>query len=332
MAAGEKWEIGFSILRRDLAKKAPPPVERRAGADRSREAVAKELWPPGLYPDTHISSLGLEGDAEARRLLRMALRDAWPAAKRFGWHVGNICELEPSESEVGYAGEDGTVFVKVRDPNKVRGRFYSYSFVLATLLHELTHFTVLGHGKAFYKRLAEAIAVCGADPAVRREARGHVCAELLNAVCENDGRRARALIGVLPEAVSCRLPGAGHQLPLEYAAHHGRVAITRLLLEARADPDCCASCASMPPLARAAARGNAKTAKLLLEAGAMRGREVLERLGSAPRSSAEGAATAEDVWAEGARSRPTSGRRRSESLPALGAARREDAARLRRGR
>ena len=27
----------------------------------------------------------------------------------------------------------------------------------------------------------------------------HVCAELLNAVCENDARRAKALLAVLPE-------------------------------------------------------------------------------------------------------------------------------------
>merc|ERR1712060_377764 len=105
----------------------------------------------------------------------------------------------------------------------------------------------------------------------KREVRGHVCAELLNAVCDNDARRARALLSALPEAAMCTRPNPGFQkqLPLEYAAHHGRVALTRLLLEARADANatCCAG--GMPPLARAAARGNTETARVLLGAGAM---------------------------------------------------------------
>ena len=35
----------------------------------------------------------------------------------------------------------------------------------------------------------------------------HVCSELLNAVCENDARRARALLAVLPEAAHARAFG-----------------------------------------------------------------------------------------------------------------------------
>lgn len=228
---------------------------------------------PQDYPEVQISSLGLAGDGEVRRLLRRALRDAWPAARRFGWRVENLCELEPKDGDVGYTAKDGTLFVKVRNPRK-GGQFYPYSFVLATLLHELTHLSILGHGKAFYRRLAEATTECGAEPAIRREVRSHVCGELLNAVCENDARRAKALLAVLPEAARCRPPpGLGSQLPLEYAAHHGRVALTKLLLEAKADAD--ASSVDVPPLARAAAQGNSKTMKVLLEAGAQRGRSML---------------------------------------------------------
>jgi len=223
------------------------------------------------YPDVQVSTLGLYGDAEVRRLLRRALRDAWPAVRRFGWQAGAVCELDPENRDVGYTSEDGTIFVKVRDPGKGNGRFYNYSFVLATLLHELTHLSVLGHGKAFYLQLVEAIGQCGAEPATRREVRMHVCAELLNAVCENDARRARAVLAVLPEAVACKMPGAGQQLPLEYAAHHGRVALTKLLIEARAEVDATCNSSGMPPLMRAAARGNKRTARVLLEAGAMSG-------------------------------------------------------------
>uniref|UniRef100_A0A7R9ZZR7 WLM domain-containing protein n=1 Tax=Pyrodinium bahamense TaxID=73915 RepID=A0A7R9ZZR7_9DINO len=252
-----------------------PRCGHRSGAGAPRAFALLES-----YPDVQVSSLGLWADADARRLLRRALRDAWPAARRFGWRVVAVCELDPENRDVGYTAEDGTLYVKVRDPAKGNGTFYSYSFVLETLLHELTHLSVLGHGKGFYRRLVEAVAECGAEPAVRREVHAHVCGELLNAVCENDARRARALLTVLPEAVSCRLPGPGRQLPLEYAAHHGRVALTKLLLEARADADATCGKGSMPPLIRATARGNKKTAQVLLEAGATSGQEAPDGMGS----------------------------------------------------
>lgn len=288
----------------------------------TRPQGALQLYPAHMYPDAHISSLGLDGDAEARRLLRQALRDCWPAAKKFGWQVGALCELEPGEKEVGYSAEDGTLFVKVRDPARMRGCFYSYSFVLATLLHEMTHMSVLGHGKSFYRCLAEAATLAGADPALRREVRAHICGELLNAVCDNDSRRARALLAVLPEAVSCRLPGVGNQLPLEYAAHHGRVALTRLLLEARADPDITCREDGVPPLARAAARGNAKTAMVLLEAGALRGRDALDNSDPSFLRAAASTDPSSDrrPSAAAAKRKPrskASGTRRSESLPSL---------------
>jgi len=240
-------------------------------------AVRNGPPPPGLaflepYPEVPVATLGLTGDAEVRRLLRKALRDAWPAARRFGWRISAVCELDPENQDVGYMGEDGTLCVKVRDPGAkgTKGLFYAYSFVLATMLHELTHLSILGHGKAFYTRLLEGLAHSGAEPSVRRESRAHICAELVNAVCENDARRAKALLAVLPEAAQCRLPGPDRQLPLEYAAHHGRVAITKLLLQARAEADVSPNGPSVPPLQRAEARGNRKTAQVLLNAGAMR--------------------------------------------------------------
>lgn len=213
-------------------------------------------------------------------MLRRALRHAWPAARRFGWQVGAVQELDPGDNDVGYTGEDGTLFVKVRDPTKGRSGFYTYSYVLATLLHELTHLSVLGHGKGFYRRFVEAVGESAAEPALKHQVHAHICAELLNAVCDNDARRARGLLAILPEAAQCRLQGVGNQLPLEYAAHHGRVALTKLLLEARADADASCRADGVPPLAIAAARGNCKTAKLLLDAGAMRGRAALESLDS----------------------------------------------------
>mmetsp|Transcript_38982 Transcript_38982/g.72540 ORF Transcript_38982/g.72540 Transcript_38982/m.72540 type:complete len:292 (+) Transcript_38982:21-896(+) len=221
--------------------------------------------------DIPISSLGLKGDKEVRRIFRRAVRDAGPASQLFGWRIEELCELEPSDEHVGYTGEDGTIFIKARDPRS--GQLYSYSFILATLLHELTHLSFEGHGKAFYRRLVEAFSACGAEAPIRREVHMHVCSELLNAVCENDARRAKALLTVLPEAARCRPHGG--QFPLEYAAHHGRVALTKLLLQARADPNVCSGEVGAPPLARAAAQGNAKTIRVLLEAGASRGLSFL---------------------------------------------------------
>lgn len=245
--------------------------ESRSGASSSTDGQTLQVRD---YAEIKISSLGLNGDREARQIIRRSLRDAWPAARRFGWRVEKVCELDPSEDVVGYTGKDGTISVKVRDPGK-GGYLYPYSFVLATLLHELTHLSVLGHGKGFYRRLAEAASECGAEPAVRREVRSHVCGELLNAVCDNDAKRAKALLTVMPEAVRCRPPGPGRQGPLEYAAHHGRVALTKLLLQARADPDSACGADKVPPLARAAAQGNKKTMRVLLDAGASRGRADL---------------------------------------------------------
>lgn len=232
---------------------------------RAGQQSAQQLVQP--YPNVHITSLGLQSDLDARWLLRRALRDAWPAARQFGWHLSELRELDPEDDDVGYTTEDSILYVKLRDP--ATGGFYPYSFVLATLLHELSHLSVLGHGKAFYRRLVEAVDRCQADTSMRRELRSHVCAELLNAVCDNDARRARALLAVLPEAATCRCkrPGAGcSQLPLEYAAHHGRVALTRLLLEARADAGATGGDGGVPPIVRAAARGNAKTTMVLLAA------------------------------------------------------------------
>jgi hypothetical protein len=243
--------------------------------------------------EAKIVSLCLPGDAEVRHLLRHALRDSEAAAQKFGWHLSSVCELPADDEDVGYTDEDGTIFIKIRDPSAVKGvrhtAFYAYSFLLATLLHELVHLSHLGHGKAFYRCLSAALSACTAETSVRREARTHVCAELLNAVCDNDARRARALLAVMPEAAVCRRPGAEKsQLPLEYAAHHGRVALTKLLLEARADPAVCsgppAGGDGMAPLVRAAANGNAKTAALLLAARAdvvevpgPRGQSVLDK-------------------------------------------------------
>jgi len=237
-----------------------------------------------------ITTLGLRGDAEARYLLRRALRDSEPAAQRFGWRLLSLYELPADDDDVGYTQKDGSIFIKVRNPTAREGvpaLCYDYSFVLATLLHELVHLSHLGHGKVFYRCLSAALSSCGADAKVRREARAHVCAELLNAVCDNDARRARALLAAMPEAANCRRPGAeSSQLPLEYAAHHGRVALTRLLLEARADPALCSAAGNsgVAPLARAAANGNAKTAALLLAARAnvadvpeARGQSVLDK-------------------------------------------------------
>lgn len=219
-----------------------------------------------------VRTLGLPGDSEVKTLLRRALRDSEAAAQKFGWHVTTLCELPRDDDDVGYTQKDGTIFVKVRDPNTIGGAgrnspsLYAYSFVLATLLHELVHLSHLGHGKAFYRCLSAALAACSAEAYVRREAKAHVCAEILNAICDNDARRAKALLAVIPEAAVVRRPGAeGNQTPLEYAAHHGRVALTRLLLEAKADP---AQCRTVAPLARAAANGNTRTATLLLAARA----------------------------------------------------------------
>jgi len=261
--------------------------------------------------------LGLAGDREARRILRHALRDAWPAARKFQWRLQSLCELDPKDNDVGYSAEDGNLFVKVRDP-LAGGQFYSYSFILATLLHELSHLSFLGHGKAFYRCLAEAANACGAEPAVRREVHSHVCGELLNAVCENDARRAKALLAVMPEAARCRPAGPGQQTPLEYAAHHGRVALTKLLIQAKADPDSCCGASGMPPLARAAAQGNSKTMRVLLEAGAMRGRAGLPAdLAAITGGESADKMPSHDVFAEDKLAKAGKASRRSLSLPSL---------------
>lgn len=223
--------------------------------------------PIDLAREARVVTLSLKWDVQARHLVLRALQDATPVARRNGWIVAAVQELPPCDEDVGYTGEDGTIYVKLRDPN--RECFYPYSFVLATFLHELSHLSHLGHGKAFYRCLADAIDVSAKEPNFRSEVRACVYAELLNAICDNDSRRAKALLSVMPEAarIKSHRPGSvSSQLPLEYAAHHGRVNLTKILLKAKAEVDACCAGDSFPPLLRAAARGNAKTALLLLEA------------------------------------------------------------------
>eukprot|EP00928_Gymnodinium_smaydae_P058218 TRINITY_DN41439_c0_g1_i1.p1 TRINITY_DN41439_c0_g1~~TRINITY_DN41439_c0_g1_i1.p1 ORF type:complete len:349 (+),score=45.19 TRINITY_DN41439_c0_g1_i1:100-1146(+) len=216
-----------------------------------------------------IVTLGLKWDFQAKHLIVRAVQDAAPAARRFAWRCESVNELAPDDLDVGYTAEDGKIYIKLRDPtNDV---FYPYSFILATMLHEFSHLSHLGHGKNFYRCLADAVDISVAEPSLRRDVRACVCAELLNAVCDNDQRRAKALLTVLPEAAQsrCRRPGAGcSQLPLEYAAHHGRVALTKILLKAKAQVDATCGAGSMAPLLRAAARGNKKTTMILLAARA----------------------------------------------------------------
>lgn len=242
-----------------------PAVGRLKTAARPATGCDGEMKAAQDISEVKISSLSMDQrDGMVRLLMRRALQDAWPAVLRFGWHVDFLCELAPDDGDVGYTDEDGTVYVKLRNPASKRGQLYAYSFILSTLLHELTHLSFLGHGRSFYRRLEAAVAECNLKASLRREVRAHICGELLNAICDNDTRRARALLSVMPEAVTCPLPGH-QQLPLDYAAHHGRVALTRLLLEARAD----ATAGHEPgatPLDRAAAMGNQKTARMLLEA------------------------------------------------------------------
>lgn len=290
--------------------------ERTATSGETCQSAANAPVGSQDYSSIKISSLGLAGDREVRRILRHALRDAWPAARKFQWRLHSLCELDPQDDDVGYTAEDGTLYVKVRDPLK-GGRFYPYSYILATLLHELSHLSVLGHGKAFYRHLAEAANMCSAEPAVRREVHSHVCGELLNAVCENDAKRAKALLAVMPEAARCRPAGPGQQAPLEYAAHHGRVALTKLLLEARADPDTCCGADGMPPLARAAAQGNSKTMRVLLEAGAMKGRAGLHPAVAAITGKLPDGSPTRDVFAEDKILKARRASRRSLSLPSL---------------
>mmetsp|Transcript_350 Transcript_350/g.769 ORF Transcript_350/g.769 Transcript_350/m.769 type:complete len:333 (+) Transcript_350:96-1094(+) len=293
----------------------------------ARPPKGSQLWPVDIYPDIHITTLGLERDEDARRLLRRALRDCGVPCRRYGWQVETVCEMDPGEKEVGYSAKDGTLYVKVRDPSRTTGLFYSYSFILATLLHELIHMSILGHGKSFYRLFVDAATSLDIDSVTRGEVRKHIGGELLNAVCNNDARRARALLSVLPEAACCKAPGSCRQLPLEYAAHHGRVAMTKLLLEARADPDSTSFANGIPPLARAAAQGNAMTAILLLEAGAIRGRELFENVAESGKPLLAAAKTdptsnrpvslSKPRVPAARKSRTPIASRRSESLPTL---------------
>ena len=47
------------------------------------------------------------GDRDARRALRHALRDAWPAICEFGWSIKQLCELDPGDEHVGCLADVG---------------------------------------------------------------------------------------------------------------------------------------------------------------------------------------------------------------------------------
>ena len=42
-----------------------------------------------------------KGDRVVRRVLRRALRDAWPLVQRFGWRLLRLCELAALDEHVG---------------------------------------------------------------------------------------------------------------------------------------------------------------------------------------------------------------------------------------
>merc|ERR1712224_419895 len=147
------------------------------------------------------------------------------------------------------------------------------------------HLTHEGHGTQFYKLLLMTVHECCVGQRLK-QILSHVHSEVLNAVCDDDRTRVRALLKAAPICANAKMPGC-KQTPLTYAASYGRVSLAKQLLAARAEANA-TDARGISPLMWAAEAGNLKVAAALLSARAdpnvrdAQQRRALEHAASAP--------------------------------------------------
>jgi len=92
---------------------------------------------------------------EALKLLQKLSSYVFPLCKQRKYRVSSLSEFNPTK--VGLLGMNVNrkkILIRLRDPHDIN-QFYSWDFVLGTLIHELTHMEIGEHSAAFYKLMDE---------------------------------------------------------------------------------------------------------------------------------------------------------------------------------
>ncbi|KAL3697109.1 hypothetical protein R1sor_011185 [Riccia sorocarpa] len=108
-----------------------------------------------------IKTLGLERDAEARKLLEEVAKQVQPIMRKRKWKVPLLSEFCPKNPSLLGLNIDGGREIRIRlRRSRYDSRLFSYESTLGTMLHELTHIQCGPHNAAFYKLLDELTKEC----------------------------------------------------------------------------------------------------------------------------------------------------------------------------
>lgn len=131
--------------------------------------IAESRLVTGVVAGFQVSA----GSHDAWAVLARAVEQAASSVKRRGWQLREVLEM-PLQGVSrcgfqlqGYNPDNGRLLVCMKGCRGVSAGSHAgpYKEILATLLHELVHFEILGHGPAFYKEYSALVnEVCGDDP------------------------------------------------------------------------------------------------------------------------------------------------------------------------
>ncbi|KAL2643960.1 hypothetical protein R1flu_011547 [Riccia fluitans] len=114
-----------------------------------------------LFKVWEIKTLGLDRDAEARKLLEDVARQVQPIMRKRKWKVPRLSEFCPNNPSLLGLNIDGGREIRIRlRRNRYDSRLFCYEETLGTMLHELTHIQCGPHNAAFYKLLDELTKEC----------------------------------------------------------------------------------------------------------------------------------------------------------------------------
>ena len=109
-----------------------------------------------IYKCQTITTLGWSDDNLAKELLTKAARMVQPIMIKRKWAVKSLIEFfPPNKSLQGLNVNKGQeIQIRCREPMDQK-RFYSFDYIMGTLLHELCHNVCGPHNSDFYKLLDE---------------------------------------------------------------------------------------------------------------------------------------------------------------------------------
>ena len=92
---------------------------------------------------------------EALKLLQKLASHVLPLCRQRKYRISSLSEFNPTKQGLlGMNVNRKKILIRLRDPHDVN-QFYSWEFVLGTLVHEITHMEISEHSAAFYKLMDE---------------------------------------------------------------------------------------------------------------------------------------------------------------------------------